>query len=148
MLKKYLLLVNISLLSGCSLAPEYIKPQTVADRTIELRQGSIEQQYSFKDLFAQDKPLLDLLEHTMRNNYDLQQAMQRVTSAQAQKQSSMFDFIPGINLSASKNISMASGISPYTGEKIKQKTESYQSSLGVDSYEVDIWGKKITRYKR
>lgn len=142
MLKKYLLLVNISLLSGCSLAPEYIKPQTVADRAVELRQGSIEQQYSFNDLFAQDKPLLDLLEHTMRNNYDLQQAMQRVTSAQAQKQSSMFDFIPGINFSASKNIAMASGISPYTGEKIKQKTEGYQSSLGVDSYEVDIWGKK------
>lgn len=143
MIKKSTLLLTISLLSGCSLAPDYIKPATVADSDVELKAGQGNHHYSFKELFTNDQPLLAVLEHALINNYDLQQSMIRVSAAHAQRQSSLYDLFPGLKFSAAKNIAMATGSSPYTGASIKQKSESYQSSIGVDSYEVDIWGKKL-----
>ncbi|WP_380180612.1 TolC family protein [Kalamiella sp. sgz302252] len=109
----------------------------------ELKAGDVYRRYSFEELFAKDAPLLEVLEHALVNNYDLQQGALRIQTAHAQMQSSLFDFIPGAKLSVAKNISMASGASLYSGQTIRQKSESYQSSLGVDSYEVDIWGKKL-----
>lgn len=143
MLKNTCNLILILTLSGCSLAPDYEKPDTVIDHPVELKAGSVVNRYSFYDLFAADKPLLDLLEHALINNYDLQQAMQRIIAARASTLSSVFDFVPGVKLTSSKSTSMSSGTNLLTAEKIRSKTENYQSAIGVDSYEVDIWGKKI-----
>ncbi|MCX8960090.1 TolC family protein [Erwinia psidii] len=145
MLKKTCHLIIILTLSGCSLAPDYEKPETVIDHPVELKTGSTTDRYSFHDLFAADKPLLDLLEHALNNNYDLQQAMQRVIAARASTMSSVFDLVPGVKLSSSKSTSMSSGTNLITGATIQSKTENYQSAVGVDSYEVDIWGKKINQ---
>lgn len=137
-------LLSIAILSGCSLAPDYTQPATVADRAAILKPGEAERLYLFQDLFAADPELSRVLEYALINNYDYLQGIERVRAVRAQRNYAIFELIPGINYNVTKDIRMNSANSPYTGEKFKQKTEGYQSSLGIDSYEVDIWGGKMS----
>lgn len=142
--KKALLVLSGVVLSGCSLAPAYTQPETVVDRAVILKPGDTERQYQFRELFAADPQLSRVLEYALINNYDYLQGIEKVRAARAQKNYSIFELIPGIGYGVSKDIRTTSTASPFTGESIKQKTQGYQSSLGIDSYEVDIWGKKIS----
>lgn len=144
MLKINHLYFMLLILSGCSLSPDYVKPETVADRPQQLKAGESEHRYTFREMFAQDEHLAEVLKHAQIKNYDLQEGLMRVEMSRAQMYSSIFDLIPGVSFSGSKTTSMSKITSPYTGEDIKQKSKSYQSSVGFDSYEVDIWGKKLS----
>lgn len=137
-------LLSIALLSGCALTPDYIQPKTVADRAAILKRGEGDRKYQFRDLFSADQELSKMLEYALINNYDYLQGMERVRAVRAQRNRSIFELLPGINYKVTKDTRMTSAVSLYTGKKTREKTQGYQSSLGIDSYEVDIWGKQIS----
>ncbi|MBN7121330.1 hypothetical protein BSU01_06335 [Erwinia billingiae] len=141
---KTLVIASTCLLSGCSLAPEYVRPQSRIDPVVDLKLAQNSGSYHFHDLYRDDKPLLDILDHALLQNYDLEEAVTRVESARAQKLSSIFDLIPSLNYTASKTTAMNSVTSPLTSGVIKQKSESYQGRVGFDSWDVDVWGKKLS----
>ncbi len=129
-------------LTGCSLAPEYQRPDSVADPVVELKAAQSSGRYRFQDLYRDDPALLAILDKALINNFDLQLAMARVESTRAQKLSSLFDLIPSLNYTASKTISMNSVSSPLNNQTLKQRSEQYQGRMGVDSWEVDLWGRR------
>lgn len=141
-MKKKMLLLCIVMASGCTLSPRYLQPETVVDQPHTLRSGKLYQEYHFKDLFQNDQHLQAMLIKALKNNYDLQQARVRIQSAKSLKLSALFDLIPQVRASVGHSTGMSSQYSLYTGEKIKNKSKFYQSSLGIDSYEIDIWGRK------
>lgn len=144
MIKNISLFIFSVVLSGCSLSPDYVKPDTVADGNKPLKAAQGSHRYSFREMFAQDEHLAEVLKQAQINNYDLQDGLMRVEMSRAQMYSSIFDLIPGVSFTGTKSTSMSEMTSPFTGKDVKQKTKTYQSSLGFDSYEVDIWGKKLS----
>lgn len=145
--KSYFFLLSVFFLSGCVFTPSYERPATVADDDIILKAGGNNIQNSLTDLFINEPYLLEMLEHAIRHNYDLKQASLRVDSVRAQKTGAILDFIPSANLTMTKNINMTQSLSLFTGETRKERVDVYQSSLGIDSYEVDIWGRKLNEVK-
>lgn len=139
-----MLLLSMAILSGCSLAPDYTQPETVVDSAAILKPGGADRQYLYRDLFSGDPELSRVLEYALINNYDYQQGIERVRSVRAQRNYAIFELIPGLSYTVTKDIRVNSASSTYTGENLRQKTEGYQSSLSLDSYEVDIWGRKIS----
>lgn len=141
-MNKKILLSFILTISGCTLSPEYSQPKTVIDQPRILMSGRKFQEYHFKDLFQDDRYLQALLVEALKNNYDLMQAKINIRAANGLKLSALFDLIPQVRGSINHNTLVSSQVSPFTGEKTKSKSKFYQSSLGVDSYEIDIWGRK------
>lgn len=132
------------IITGCSLAPDYHRPATMADNTQLIKHTDSEQKYTFIDLFKADKELNQVLQHALINNTDIQKTAIQIKTAYAQSWSSVTDLIPAIDVRTNRTTSMSSTINPLNGNSVHNKSTNYQSSIGVDSYEVDIWGKKIS----
>ncbi|WKX27352.1 TolC family protein [Tatumella ptyseos] len=141
-MNKNILLCLVLTTQGCTLSPQYIQPRTVIDDQHILMSGKSYQAYHFKDLFQDDQALQALLIEALKNNYDLQQALMNIRAANILKLSALFDLIPQVRASVNHSTLVNTQTSPFTGVKAKTKNKLYQSSLGVDSYEIDIWGRK------
>lgn len=146
------LLGAMLVLSGCSFAPNYSKPATVADKEQLIKPGATgaARTLYLKDIFTEHQPLLETLNHALRNNYDLQTSILKLKSANAQTFGARADLLPPVALSATRSTSQVESTSLFTGKTVRQKNKVNKSALGLDSYEVDIWGRKsseITRLK-
>ncbi|NWA62801.1 TolC family protein [Pantoea sp. B9002] len=141
---KIIMMTTIALsLSGCIFTPKYEKPKSVIDENMLLKSGNTGSTSSLVDILAHDPILTNIIHNALINNYDLQQGMIKVQSSILQTNSATLDYIPAVAFGASKNISMTRQISPFDGSAVQQKSKSYQSSLSLNSYEVDIWGRKF-----
>lgn len=145
MIIKYLVFSVFFFLAGCSLSPDYEKPSTTADAGVLLYKGEPHGRLMLEELMLKDKHLAEILVMALKNNYDLKESALKIEMADNQKFSAVFDLIPTANLAVGKSISMSESVSLFTGETVKEKNSMYKSSLGIDSYEVDVWGKKLSQ---
>ncbi|MBO1811261.1 TolC family protein [Serratia ureilytica] len=135
----------VFIVNGCSFVPHYEKPMTNADNVQTLFKGAGYGCLMLHDLISTDKNLKLVLEMALKNNYDIKESAIKLRLSERQKLSSVLDLIPSANVTVGKSISMSNSVSLFTGETIKQRSSVYKSSLGIDSYEVDIWGKKLSQ---
>jgi len=94
--------------------------------------------------FFQDPVLLQLIDSTLKGNYDLQYALKNIESAQEYVKQAKAAWLPSLNLQATANTSHPSknslnGIS--LGSFLKtDHIEDYTLSANL-SWEIDVWGK-------
>lgn len=132
-------------LAGCSLAPEYRRPQApVATQWPALpgaasgASGTSAIDISWRDLFA-DPKLRDVVQLALDNNRDLRIAALNIEKAQAQYRIQRADLLPGVNISGSESAQRTPASVSYTG--IGGVTRSYGLDVGISSYELDLFGR-------
>lgn len=135
-----------SLLAGCAtMEPRYARPyQTVSEEfprgpAYPVR-GSSEPwaDIGWNDFFA-DPRLKSLIQNALVNNRDLRVAIANIDKARAQYRIQKSALIPTINGDADAGFGRTSANSSPTG--VRSSQESYSLSVGVTSYEVDLWGR-------
>jgi outer membrane protein, multidrug efflux system len=128
-------------LSGCAVGPNYHRPavQTpAAFRAPDVTQAAEPQATSFADLpwwqVFHDPQLQDLIRMALKQNYDLQLAVERVNAARAQ-----------VGITRSNEFPMVSLDPEFSGGKTDQNIKSNVFSLAGDVvFQVDLFG----RYRR
>ena len=139
--KAALILLAALALSGCAVGPNYHRPtvQTPpAFRDPDQSQQSNSQTASFADLpwwqVFHDPQLQELIRTALKQNYDLQLAVERVTAARAQVGITRSNEFPQVSLNPI-----------FSGGKSDQNIKSNVFSLAADAvFQVDLFG----RYRR
>jgi outer membrane protein, multidrug efflux system len=135
------MLATALLLSGCTVGPNYHRPAVQAPTAFhgpEESQQSQAQSASFADLpwwqVFHDPQLQDLIRTALKQNYDLQMAIERVTAARAQLGITRSNQFPQVSLDPS-----------FSGGKTDENIKSNIFSLAGDVvFQVDLFG----RYRR
>jgi outer membrane protein, multidrug efflux system len=134
-------LATALLLSGCEVGPNYHRPAVQAPTAFHSPEDSQQagaQSASFADLpwwqVFHDPQLQELIQTALKQNYDLQMAVERVTAARAQVGITRSDEFPQVSLDPN-----------FTGGKTDQNIKSNVFSLAGDVvFQVDLFG----RYRR
>jgi multidrug efflux system outer membrane protein len=137
----WILLLAASMLSGCTVGPNYRRPvvQTpTAFHAPDESQQTEAQSASFADLswwqVFHDPQLQELIRTALKQNYDLQLAVERVSAARAQ-----------VGIVRSNQFPMVSVNPEFSGGKTEQNIKSDVFSLAGDVvFQVDLFG----RYRR
>lgn len=140
----FLALTLAVLLSACSLAPHYDRPEQEMPkqwRSVDMGAAPLN-----TDWWARfNDPVLNaLVEEALKNNQDLAESMAKIESAAAQVGVGTAALMPVVNGSGS---AMAQGASeksantvPFNQSKLSRSTTAYQGALNA-SWELDFWGK-------
>lgn len=133
-------LAALMLLSGCSLAPDFLRPNApVADswqgnaagaRTVE--------QTAWREFFP-DQRLQALIEAAFEHNRDLRIAVARVDEARGLYGLARADRLPGLNIGGSQTAARTPASISSTGTTLHSRR--YDSGLTLPSFEVDFWGR-------
>jgi multidrug efflux system outer membrane protein len=135
------ILLTALALSGCAVGPNYHRPavQTpTAFHAPDVTQEPGKQTSSFADLpwwqVFHDRQLQDLIRTALKQNYDLQLAVERVNAARAQVGITRSNEFPQVSLDPA-----------FSGGKTDQNVKSNVFSLAADAvFQVDLFG----RYRR
>jgi multidrug efflux system outer membrane protein len=156
-----------TLLSGCSLIPDYLRPGLPVSSTYPgMANGNPNQksadQIGWRDFF-QDPALQRLIDIALQNNRDLRVAVLNVAQAQAQYRSQRADLFPHIDLTGSGAFGTlpasttiptgpggsVGGATGASGSTISSTSTTgpqhtsyryYTTGLGFTSYELDLFG--------
>lgn len=150
------LLASVAL-AGCNLAPHYVRPQGAIP--LALPQGGPYpaapsdapdlSKIGWRSFFT-DPKLRDVIALGLDNNRDLRLAAANVLQARAQYRVQRADQLPTINASGSAYYANAlgaatsgSGTGATTGGTATtgSNTEFYSASVGISSFELDLWGR-------
>lgn len=133
------------LLSGCTMMPDYLRPDFSGDAAWQDIPGYQTQAgeraahgLSWQEFFA-DPALFHLIGTALEYNKDLKIAALNISEARALYRIERADIMPGVNANGSGSIAESSKESSATGQVVK--SESYEANLGVASYELDLFGK-------
>ncbi|WP_263355498.1 efflux transporter outer membrane subunit [Acidicapsa acidisoli] len=137
----WFLLLSASMLSGCAVGPNYHRPAVQTPPAFhghDQSQQTEPQTASFADLpwwqVFHDPQLLDLIRAALKQNYDLQLAVERVNAARAQVGITRSNEFPQVSLDPT-----------FSGGKTDQNIKSNVFSLSGDAlFQVDLFG----RYRR
>ncbi len=159
--RNILLLLNtifcLSILSACSFAPTYERPEMAmpeAWQGVELSKAPnttpLEQDWWKR---FNDPALNALVEEALRNNQDLDEALAKIDSAAAQAGIARSAIFPNISGTGSAMGNFASINGPNTTDEtraqydegttkneLKRTTSTFQGALST-SWEIDLWGK-------
>jgi len=131
-------LLSLLGLAGCSMAPEYVRPET--ETPAAWTEAADAPQVRWWERFQDDR-LNELVEEALNNNRDIAQAMARVDFARAQlglARAARFP-APGVTGTGVRNRSSLLGLPPATpGHEVNNLMSA---NLGVSSWEIDLWGK-------
>lgn len=138
-------LIVASLLTACSVGPDYKKPQTVdvppdyrwkkAEPRDDQPKGNWWAVYHDSDLDA-------LISQAIANNQELKMAVTRVEQARARSRLTASDFFPHANVDANYTRQRSSAHAPYPFPMTVPSMTYNSFSVPVDlSYEVDLWGR-------
>lgn len=157
---KTFLLIALVILSGCSMKPEYEKPEIVTPRIIYLNSDAVEGTTQFENVeqgwwrWFKD-PLLDkLVKDAQRQNISLQVATQRIRGAQAYQAAVASFKVPTVSMGAgfssyqlSENEALLgpaiTAQNPMTGgdlNLVDQQNTMFSAGLNV-SWEFDLFGR-------
>lgn len=138
-------LLITTLLAGCSMAPEYTRPNFAAANNWQEVAGyempvgeALATQMDWKSFF-QSQELWLVISIALENNKDLKTAALNIEEARSLYRIERADFAPTINANGAGNIAKTSDESSTTGRG--QKNEQYQANLGLATYELDLFGK-------
>jgi multidrug efflux system outer membrane protein len=126
------------LLTGCTIGPDYAKPDIVVPESFRDANGSaaIEAQW-WKNF--NDPNLSAAVEQALRTNYDLQSAEAKVDALLGKFDQAKSYLYPQINGSGSLT---RKGVYDATGPNLHDGvTSTYAASLSLASYEIDLFGK-------
>lgn len=131
-------LMMLSLLTGCSLTPNYERPEvsTLAWKGIE-SSGSAEITADWWKGFGSDE-MDTLMERALAHNNDLQASLQRIEQARAELQIAGASLLPSASAAAE-----ALEISDISGDK-ENDMPSLAANAGI-SYEIDLFGANRAR---
>src|ERR1700722_11336256 len=137
----WILLLSAVMLSGCTVGPNYHRPAVPtppAFHGADQSQQAASQTASFADLpwweVFHDPQLQDLIRTALKQNYDLQLAVERVTAARAQVGIARSNQFPQVSLDPT-----------FSGGKTDENIKSNIFSLAGDAvFQVDLFG----RYRR
>lgn len=136
-----LLMVTLVLVSGCSLAPAYTRPEAPVpasyghtpageDGGVALLGGAA---------FFDDPVMRRVIGSALANNRDLRISMLNIESVRAQYQIQRADILPGIEATGGANIQhLPAG---FNTSGVKGVNRQYTASLGFSSYELDLFGR-------
>lgn len=140
--KKAGLIIVAGVLSGCSLMPAYQRPlapvPTAWPDSVQLKASTQLTLADWQNYFP-DPRLQALIAAALENNRDLRIATARIAEARAQYGIQRTDRVPTINLGASGTSSLTPATASTTGSK--QRSERYDVSVNVVSFELDFWGR-------
>lgn len=140
-------------LAGCNLAPAYIRPQGAVPAALPTGTPYAAAPSDAADIskigwqtFFTDAKLREVIALGLANNRDLRLAAAKVLQARAQYRVQRADQLPTVNLGASATISNGTAAAASAGASgsataSKSTVEVYSGSVGVSSFELDLWGR-------
>jgi len=150
---KYIpLIALLFLLQSCFIAKEYERPQNALP-TVDLFRKEYQQVDSFnigmlkrQDFFT-DSILLAHIETALRENFDINIALQNIWASQSYHSQSKRAFLPSVDLGPAVNYTTQSQNTQF-GQLIGERKYVFQYDFSAFlSWEADIWG-KLTSAKR
>jgi multidrug efflux system outer membrane protein len=140
------LAISAAILSGCSLIPEYQRPQ--APVAAQYPQGPAYQATNAADQaaveqgwreFFHDPALQRLIQTALVNNRDLKVAALNVEAFRAQYRIQRADLFPAIGANASGTRQRLPSAQAQSGQA--SISSQYDVNLGISSYELDLFGR-------
>ena len=141
MIKPTLCLLTAGLLAGCTLAPQYQRPEAPVAASYPADAAGITSKASelaWREFFT-DQRLQALIAAALENNRDLRIAALRIDEARALYNIQSADLLPSLNGQvAGSHARVAAALSP-TGASVVSR--SYQVGLSLASFELDFFGR-------
>lgn len=135
-------LLAAGLLSGCSLAPTYERPQAPIEADYPADAGG-QAAYDAATLgwrqFFPDQRLQALIAAALENNRDLRAAALNIEEARAQYRITRADLLPNLNVTGNAARTRTPVDQSITGLPII--SSSYQVGLAIPAYELDFFGR-------
>jgi len=138
-----LTLIAAGVLSGCSMAPKYTRPDAPVAATYPEHRAATGNQLSAAETgwrdFFHDARLQALIARSLANNRDLRVAALRIEEARAQYNIVQADRVPNFNGTATGN----RGRTPASVNQFGQSvvTSNYQVGVSLASFELDFFGR-------
>lgn len=137
--------VLLGLLSGCTLSPTYQRPNLPVAENLPAAEQTpgkvaakphdvIDAELGWRDFFV-DSQLQQLIQTALANNRDLRTSALTIEAYQAQYRIQRAALLPTISADASGSKQRTLGGNSYT------TAESYSASVGLTSYELDLFGR-------
>lgn len=135
-------------LSGCNMAPKYVRSELPVPESIGSPSGSTDQAapdqaiIAWQDFFT-DARLRDVLQLALHNNRDLRVAVANMEQARALYRVQRADLLPtiGVNGSAAYQDLPGGVPSAENTPTIGGRTDTYTASVGVSAWEIDLFGR-------
>lgn len=135
----------VGLLAGCTLAPEYLRPdapiaaQWPGTQTAAADAGGqIAADMPWQQLFADDR-LQQIVQLALDNNRDLRIAALNIERARAQYRIQRAELIPQISVSAAETAQRTPDSLSANG--VGGVTRAYTADVGISAYELDLFGR-------
>jgi len=146
MMRKSLFILLLSLiLSGCTMIPDFTRPDFPAASSWSDVPGyaapageNLAKQMDWKNFFA-SQDLWLVIGTALQNNRDIKQAALNIEEARAMYRITRADLVPNINGQTGVTYTGTSKDTGITGQR--QNNETYEANIGLASYELDIFGK-------
>jgi multidrug efflux system outer membrane protein len=134
-----LTLLTSATLVGCSLAPDYVRPDspTATQYPVTADEGDAST-IGWKEFFKEPR-LQSLIATALENNRDLRIAALRIEEARALYNVQRADLLPSLNLVGNDTQSTTPGNVNPSGQVIR--TSSYLVGLSIPSFELDFFGR-------
>jgi multidrug efflux system outer membrane protein len=131
-----------ALLSACTLAPRYERPQAPVETTYAEPTGiaaaAPAAELGWRDVFP-DPQLQGLIGRALANNRDLRIAALNVEAARAQYRIQRSVLVPAVDAVGSGSSQRSPADVSFTGES--ELTRQYSAGLGVTAFELDLFGR-------
>lgn len=135
---KLLSLLMVAGLSGCSLAPDYQRPESPSSDGWHGIEQTASNETALPDwrTFMSDQQLQSLIESALTHNKDLKQTLLSVASMQAQYRIQDSARFPSLDATGSGTRQRTSDAVTGTGTVYSSQ---YSATIGVTSYELDLF---------
>ncbi|MBL4804625.1 MAG: efflux transporter outer membrane subunit [Alphaproteobacteria bacterium] len=140
-----LVLVTSALSSGCTMIPDYIQPDFSAAQSWNDVPGytlpvgeELAMQMTWQEFFTSEE-LRVVIGTALENNKDLATAALNIDEARALYRIERADLFPALNAEGAATYQKSTDAA--AGTAVSQKVELYSASLGLSSYEIDLFGK-------
>ncbi|WP_409160538.1 efflux transporter outer membrane subunit [Pectobacterium sp. B2J-2] len=140
-----LTLCLVALLTGCTMAPDYQRPEAPVSKqwptqssTNGAQAGKAAVDIGWQEMFA-DPKLRQVIQLALSHNRDLRIAALNIEKAQAQYRIQRADLLPSVNVNGSSSAQRTPASVSYTG--VGGVTRSYNLDVGISSYELDLFGR-------
>ncbi|MCF7957377.1 MAG: efflux transporter outer membrane subunit [Phycisphaerae bacterium] len=132
---------------GCNVGPDFVRPETPADRDISEQFINSPEFYDPNAMIEMgpwwqgfgDPVIADLVREALKNNYNLKAAAARVIESEALLAGSRGGRLPSVSYGGNRNRSKSSFNSPF-GSRTSFYSTSYGQDLSI-SYITDIFGR-------
>ncbi len=139
----------ILMVSGCSLAPSFVRPEVpleeswvgaalLAQEARERAGGIAVRDLGWRDYF-QDPQLRQLIALALNNNHDLKKAALNAELARAQYRITRSERLPGVAGNGAVTKARTGRDSSFSGSA--RTTTSYRVGLGISAFELDFFGR-------